>query len=500
MSRTRKSAWNLSTGLLLTVLGLGISIFSTPWLLHWLGTERFGAYRVLLDWGGYIALFELGLSGALVARLAVAQGKGDQAAMRGLIAAGLRLYGRVTLLMAAAGLVWVVVLPRLISLDSVGRWELRMAGLVSLAGLLLTPLMVFRSVAESRQRGYVVSLLLTVQSVLTTALLLATAWAGWGLIGQCLATVSAQLFLALALLWEGLRNNPGVLREPAKPETTRDLWALNWPTFAFNLSGRVGLLTDNIIVAWSLGSVAVAPFYLTQRLASLALAQLQGVGNATWAGLVELHAQGREEVFRHRLLELTRLVSGLGVCVLGPIAAYNHHFVARWVGAGNFAGEAVGVLACVNVWFWAVFSLWGWPISGTGNIARWMPYAMVSSAVNLIVSLIATTTLGLIGPLVGTLTAFMLVQVWGMTRVLGQLFALSPGELWRHAVQPLWWGGAYAVGLWWWAHRHTPQGWIELLLEMALAGLGGLCLWWLVGCNAEVRRVWMGRLQVAVER
>jgi O-antigen/teichoic acid export membrane protein len=500
MSRVYKSAKILSSGLLFTLVTLGVGIFTTPWLLHWLGSERFAVYRVLLDWGGYLMLFEFGLGGAMGARLAVAHSKGDQATTRGLIATGLRLYGGVTLLMVAAGVIWVVFLPNLITLDAIGRVELRAAGVASLIGLAFTPFTVFRNVAESQQRGYVVSLLLTIQSLLTTATLLITAWAGWGLVGQCLATAAAQLFFALCLLRDGLKNNPGVLRENAQSEISRDLWSLNWPTFIFNISGRVGLLTDNIIVAWSLGSTAVAPFYLTQRLAGLALSQLQGVGNATWAGLVELYAQGQEDIFRRRLFELTSLVSGLGICLLGPIAAYNHHFVVMWVGAENFGGERIGLLACLNVWFWALFSLWGWPISGTGHIARWTPYALLSSAVNLAVSLVATSLFGVTGPLLGTLVAFVLIQSWAMARVLSALFSISPVELWRRAIGPLWWGGPYIATLWWWAQIHTPHGWLELAVEGALAGFGGLCLFWLVGCSAETKRLWVGRLQLAVER
>lgn len=500
MSRVYKSAKILSSGFLFTIVTLGVGIFTTPWLLHWLGSERFAIYRVLLDWGGYLLLLEFGLGGAMAARLAVAQSRGDQATTRGLIATGLRLYGGVTLLMVAGGALWVVFLPNLITLDAVGRGELRAAGVVSLIGFALTPFTVFRYVAESQQRGYVVSLLLTVQSLLTTGLLLLMAHAGWGLVGQCLATAGAQVIFSLCLLRDGLKNNPGVLRENSRTEISRDLWALNWPTFLFNISGRVGLLTDNIIVAWILGSKVVASFFLTQRLATLALSQLQGVGNATWAGLVELYAQGQEEVFRRRFLELTSLVSGLGLCLLGPIAAYNHHFVVMWVGVENFGGEKIGLLACFNVWLWALFSLWGWPISGTGNIAGWTPYAVLSSVVNLAVSLIATAMFGLIGPLLGTLVAFLFIQSWGMARVLSALFSISPVELWRRALEPLWWGAPYAAALWWWAQIHTPHGWFELAVEGALAGLGGLCLFWLLGCNAETKRIWAGRLHFAFER
>ncbi len=79
-----------------------------------------------------------------------------------------------------------------------------------------------------------------------------------------------------------------------------------------NLCGRVSLLTDNIVVSGLLSPALVTPFVLTQRLTSLAQRELQTIGNASWAALAELSAQGRKDVFSRRLLELTRVVAVSG--------------------------------------------------------------------------------------------------------------------------------------------------------------------------------------------
>jgi O-antigen/teichoic acid export membrane protein len=500
MSRTKKSAWNFGSGLIFTAVSLAVGVFSTPFLLHWLGAEQFGAFRVLSDYGAYLVLLDLGLGGALSARLAVALGKKDAANTRELVAAGLRLYLIPTVLIALVGVLWIAVLPYLMADESIGSGRLRLAGLIFLIPMLLMPLLVFRWVVESEQRTYLITVLLTGQSLAMTILLVAAAWAGWGLLGQVAAVAVVQVGFNLAVCWLVLHRYPGIFRERPRPEVKRDLWSLNWPTFGFNLTGRVGLFTDNLVVAWALGPAAVAPFFLTQRLATIALAQLQGIGNATWAGLVELHAQGQDENFRARLLELTALVSSLSICALGPIAAYNHHFIARWVGEGNYAGDAVTLLACTNIWFWSVFSLWGWPVSGTGNIRKWVPYAIAGAALNLLVSIVGVLRFGLVGPLAGTLAGFVLVQSWAMTRVLGQLFGMKGSGLWRAALMPFIWGVPLVAGLWYIGHRHVPNGWLMLLGEMAAAGLLGLALWWVFGLPAERRSMWWGRVRIAVGR
>lgn len=495
MNRTQKSAWSVASGLLFTVISVSTWLLATPWLLYWLGSERFGAYKVLMDWIGYLALFELGLSGALMACLAPKVSKDDLSAVRSLLAAGLQAYYKVTLALLIGGAGLVIILPHVVSLEALRPRELRIAGLISLLPVLLTPLLVFRSLVEARQRNYIFSLLMTMQSILMTGLLLTTAWAGWGLPGQALATAVAQLPAVLILMWDGMRAYSGIWSTSPDPAAKKALWTLSRPTFIHSMTDRIGLISDNIIIAWMMGPVAVVPFYLTQQLGILAQSQLKGLSNATWAGLVELHSQGQSAVFRLRLLELTSTVSALGVAVLGPIAAFNHHFIALWVGSTVYAGDAVTVIACVNIWFWSIYSLWGWQLFGTGNIGRWVPYAVMFTMLNVTVSILGTSALGLVGPLLGTLLGFLLINSWALPRVLKQIFELSPWTLWRTALAPLTWGLLYTATLWLIARTHTPWGWLGLAMEMGVSGLGGLALWWTLSLNKDGRTQWKYRVR-----
>jgi O-antigen/teichoic acid export membrane protein len=498
MSRTRNSAWSVAGRLLFTVVSMSGTLFATPWLLRWLGSERFGAHKVLMDWAGYLALFELGLGGALMASLAPHVARGDASAVRRLLTAGLHAYFRVTLAMLVGGIGLVVALPYIVSREALSPQELRAAGLISLLPVLLTPLLVFRSLAEARQRNYLFSLLMALQSVLTTGLWLAAARAGWGLIGQSLATAVAQVPALLILLRDGTRAYGAIWPAPPDPAAGKELRALSGPTFLHNLTDWIGLISGNVIIAWLLGPVAVAAFYLTQQPAALAQFQLRGLGNATWAGLAELHARGQGAVFRLRLLELTGAVSGLGAALLGPIAAYNHHFIRQWVGPAAYAGDAVTVIACVNAWFWPLYTLWGWPLLGTGHIGRWVPYAAAFPLVTVPVSILGTRALGLAGPLLGTLAGFLVVNSWALPRVLRRVFTLPPGTLWRAALTPLRWGLLYAAALWLVARTHTPRGWPGLVIEMGAAVLGGLALWWTLSLDRDARIRWRYRLRSAL--
>ena len=250
--------------------------------------------------------------------------------------------------MLAGGLVLAAIITRLIRIAPAYHRDLAIATLIAISPPLLMPLSPLRRWPR-RISGYVVNVFLIAQNaaIATCAVLLARA--GWGITGQVVAvSIGAFLFGGL-LLGYAAQNYRRVMprhltRTPA--EANRQLWQLNTPTLLINICGRVGLLTDNIVIGSLLSASAIVPFFLTQRLAQLAVqSQLQAIGSATWAGLAELHARGERELFQARLIELTRTVVILGMCVLVPIVAYNRAFVRLWVGEDQFAGIVLTALA-----------------------------------------------------------------------------------------------------------------------------------------------------------
>jgi O-antigen/teichoic acid export membrane protein len=497
MTRTQKSAWSFASGLASLAVTVMIGFVTTPWIVAWLGRERYGAWRVLLDCFAYLGLLDLGLAGALMGLLGPALGSSDLLLTRRIVTSGLAIYLRVTVATLAAGVVLTLVLPWII--PHPGAAELRLAGAILLLSVVSTPALVYKMLAEARQQSYVVNAALLGQYLLITAGALAAAKLQWGLPGQAGAQTAGLLFAALILGWTGWRHSPPL--PAASYESMKSaLWKLNWPTLVFNLSGRISLLSDNIVVGWVLGPAVVAPFYLTQRLAALGQQQLQGMGNATWAALVELHQRGDMTAFRGRLLELSGLVSGLGLALLVPVAAYNRQFISLWLGPSAYAGDAITALACCNGWLWSIFSLWGWPLSGTGNIAAWMPYSVAFLVVNLGVSVAATFLLGMTGPLWGTLAGFLAVNLWAMPRVLKRAFGIEPGHLWAAAAKPLLFGAPYGTLVWFVARHFVANGWLSLGAQMAAAAFAGVALWWFTGIPSRERNLWRARLAVAAGR
>lgn len=493
MARTRRAALNYLTGVAQIAVAIAVGLWATPLILRWLGEERYGAYRAAQDWLGYVGLLELGLGGALVALLA--QAIRDTRRVSRVLAAGLRAYAAAGVVMAIAGVALVIAAPALVPVAAAERFDLRLGFAFGLAAILTLPLTAFRLLAEARQRSYFVNTLLAVQVICITLLSLGAACLGWGIAGQFLAAFIGTLPATALLTWHGLRSYRETLT-CLRGERHEDgsLWRLNWPTLAHTLGGRVSLFTDNIVIAMLLSPRVVTPFFLTQRLVVLAQGQLQGIGNASWAGLIELHAHGQHDAFRQRLLELTKLVTILGVAVMAPLAAFSRSFVTLWVGEPQFAGETIAILAAANGVLLAVFSLWGWVFSGAGRIAALVPLQLIGAAINLAVSVTATVIIGTPGPLLGTFAMYVGYTGWKLPLLLRREFAVPLRPLVNAVARPLAFGIPYAVALMWMAQTITLSTWLHLAAAMTLAALLFLVIAWTMALNAAERFVWRARL------
>ncbi len=353
---------------------------------------------------GYMSLLELGLGGAIGPLLAGAINRDDDRALHETVAASARAYSWVAIASIAIGLLMTPLIPWFApDLNPAQLADLKRAWKVQLVGfapLIFVPL---RSIFEARQLGYIVNLLLLGQSLLVTGMSLFLAWAGWGITGQAVALVAGNWAFSLTISTGALRSHPGLLRSmlsrPTTPETRRALRNLSLPALLLNLSGRISVLSDELIISRMLGATRIPSFIYTQKLAQMGQMILQSVGGASWAALAQLHAHGDLETLNRRLVEMTPQIVVLGVVGLVPVVAYNRAFVRLWLPhLSEYGGDAVIVLAAVNAVLLATQSLWCWCFVATGKIRLLLPISIAATIVNLVASVLATPFTGLPGP------------------------------------------------------------------------------------------------------
>ena len=497
---SRRSLKNYITGIFTQVIGLSISIFSTPLLLLWLGEERFGIFRAASDLGGYIGLLELGIGGSVMAVLASAVAQEDRSKISLSVGTSIKAYLQITGLMLLGTVVIGLLLTNIVKVPYFLHEELKLGYWIGAIAIVFLPLTPFRILADASHRSYFTSYLFFGQSLIITSISLLLAWSKWGIPGQYLAILAGAIFAQTILCWDGLKkysNSFGSVFNANKEdqiEISNKIWQLNFPTLLWNFSGQIAFLADNLIISFYLGSAAVVPFFLTQRLIVICQSQLQGIGNATWAGLADLYHKNEIERFNHNAIKLTRFVSILGFGAMTVVGSYNPNFIGLWLGNARFAGEGVNLLAVINGFLMGILSLWGWLFTGTGHVRQGLPPLLLGALLNLAISLIFTPIIGITAPLLGTFLGFF-PSFWAYPILLNQIFGISIKKLLQALSKPFIVGIPYACLIWWIAQSHTPWGWIGLGAEMAISGLCYLILAWFSILTVSDREEWTNRLR-----
>jgi Na+-driven multidrug efflux pump len=255
-SRASRATFTYAAMLLFTLVTTFTGLFFAPWVIEWLGEERYGATRVLFEYAAYLSLLDLGLGGALLPLLSRALAGRDARALQDVMAAGLRLYAIVTAVVLVVGFSALPWLPRLIRVQPSLHGDLRWAWTLTILSYLCLALAPFRALMESEQRGYISNGLMSLQALGVAFLSLLFAALGLGIAGQSLAVGLAVVLMSLALAAITLRRHPDCLRglrRPPDPEASAALRGLSGPTLMVNVAGRVSLLSDNLIAGLVLG-------------------------------------------------------------------------------------------------------------------------------------------------------------------------------------------------------------------------------------------------------
>ncbi len=491
MSRSTRTIRTLASIYGLTAVGVAIAFIATPTLLGLLGEERFGAIRVLTDWFGYIALLQVGISGAISPLLANVLSRQDPGEIGKVLVASARAYLRVARWMVLAGLAVTVVVTHLISVSPELTVELRIASALFCVGFVFLPLCVFWNLAEASQRGYFVNGFLATQSIVMTAAAIGLASTGWGLPGQVVATLLGNAVFAAGLVWFGWRRFPQTkhirwLSRDAAAEA--DLLTLKWPSLIFNLCNRLSIFSDAIILSLVIGPTVVVPYFLTQRLLILAGGYVTAFSSASWAGLAELYHQGEFDRLNVRIVQLTRFSTVLACGGLAATAVATPAFVRLWVGVKFFQDDGLVFLTTVFVLFQCPVAVWGWVINGTGNVRAIIPCMVAGAVVNVGISVLATRWVGPIGPAIGTAVQYGFVMTLWLPFLVRRITGVSLRALAVSVGGPVALGIPYGATLYGLALAYPPDEfpfpkwgqYLSLLAAMGVGTLGYLVVAWLL--------------------
>lgn len=438
-TRTSRAISGTLTSFLQCGLRIGLQAVLAPLVLHVAGQETLGAYSILMQVIGYLALVDLGFGVALSRYMAQAFGYDDRKERFGeIFTTGRTFYLASNTVVAFFAFILSTCVGSLFSLSGSVEAQARV-GLWVLAvwSILRTPLAVYGGALIATQNLAAANIISMVGNTLRLILSLGMVLLGFDLIGLMLSGVFAEAVTGLLQRWQYRKTYPGEEFGWGTP---------NWQLFREMLGFGIGYLlvtigvlltfsTDNLVVGYLFGGVTTSIYYTTQIPTFLLIALIWKVTDNAAPAFNELYARKDMERLRNAYYKLIKyglifsIGLGLGLLIL------NRTLITLWVGESQYAGDMMTISLALFAVGVVINHVNGTVLVAYGAVRLLSVISIVGGVCNLGLSLILGKILGLQGVMVAS--AVVVTISVGVLCFYGLSFMkINIFSLWRKAVLP----------------------------------------------------------------
>ncbi|RSK36052.1 lipopolysaccharide biosynthesis protein [Hymenobacter metallilatus] len=417
ISRTKSAFWGTVSTQAFTVISMVVSIVSTPLMVKYLDKDAYGLSIIFFQIVNYLALFDFGLSSAVIRNLALHRGDDEhnRLMVNRIMSTGVLVAAGFGLLVAVLGISLAPLLPKAYDL----RPELAAPAvpIVITLSLLVGGQFIQRGLGGiffAHHRQALIATPIFAVNLLTTGLTLLLLWRGVGLWTFVYANLFQLFGNGVVQVWLLRRYYPNVQIRPRfyDKALTHSMLGYGFFMFLHGLATQVILYTDRLVIGKVLSLALVAVFSLTVRIPEVGMNLLGRVTENALPAVAEIvvhEGPARARVYFHRMMLLIVVMS---LAAFWLMLALDEWFIRLWVGPDFFAGQQVLVLALI-IMVQQTITRTGVFFLNAKGIARPISFAaMVEAALNLALSITLGQMLGMSGILLGTILAALLTSVW----------------------------------------------------------------------------------------
>ncbi len=339
----------------LSALGSGLPavalVLSVPYLLHHLGSERFGLVTLILAVLAYTAALNLGLGKAVTQRVARSLAEGDHEEVVGptvwtatVAQVGLGLLGGAVIVGISSPLVDLMDFTESIHDEAV--WSIAALGIVIpfiLAGT------TFRGLLEATGMFGRVNAVAATSGALLYGLPVAVVASGYGVIGIVLSMVAGRILTSLAYMLLALSAYPGLSRRVRfSPPRLRGLIAFGGWVAISDVIFPMFTYLDRFLVGAMAGMQHLAAYAIPQEIINrlwLVPSSLTAAVFPAVSGLkASEHRQEISRIYAHSLrLLILAVFPGAAILVL-----FSHEILSLWIGS-EMADKSANLLRIFTI-------------------------------------------------------------------------------------------------------------------------------------------------------
>lgn len=429
-------------GLILTAIGVVVSLLQFSILLRRLPLEMAGIWMLFTNLGGYVLFLDLGLSPTLGREISFAAGDPEltdtaravriETLIRSCTAIVAMLAVVVALLGAAGGWGYLrTVVPAELASTTRPAWFVYIAG----AALNLVGEGWFAGI-YGLGRVFNEKIIRSVGALLGLLFMTIAIFSKTGFMGLAIAYLLQSLCVLVIVRIALSRLTPHAARGSFDLHTIRRLIAPSLKYAATMLGGILILQTDNIIIASILGPAAIPNYQAVAKIVTILMTLSMMLVMTSMPIASQAHAR-RDTPAMIELLRRNLHVS-LGVMViLGSfVACFIDRFLAAWLGPNHFVGFPIVWVLLTVMLLEVHHQSMAAATMATGRIVFLAP-ALIAGGLNIFISIVLARHFGLIGVVFGTMIAQVTTNNWYAPWYTMRLFKISFLQHVRTVVLPV---------------------------------------------------------------
>jgi O-antigen/teichoic acid export membrane protein len=403
-------------------VSLAASLVTVRLTLDYLGQERYGMWMTISSTITMFGIADFGMSNGLINHVATALGKGDRTTARKVISSAL---GILTLIALAMGALLLVLYPflnlaRLFNVHSPLALREAAPTFLALAGCFLVslPLGVIRGTQNGMQDGALTNLWVLTGTIASLLCLLGVMHLHGGLpllvLGLTAPPLIALLVNGFFMFTSGKRD---LIPSPKVMDwaTCQNLLHTGGLLFVIQVAIAIGMQSDNIVIAQIMGASAVALYAVPAKLFNTVNSILIMLSASLWPAYAEALARNDRAWIRRTFRRVTIAGTISTVVIAGGLVLFGRQIIAAWVGPKLVVSESVLLVFGLQCIVYAYLQPVGFLLNGLSRyrIQAWC--AALMAILNLALSILFVKHFGILGAVLGTTVAQVVVQVIPLT-------------------------------------------------------------------------------------
>lgn len=476
-------------------VNLVLSFFIAPITVNALGNVYYGIWTLLMQFTGYLWLFDFGVRESVVKYVAQYHASGDRDQVSLTVRTALSIYGLVAVLAMIGVIGLTIALPYAFNIPPEAVSTARIAAFLTGATIAQSFVFnVFVGIVIGLQQYYRLTTAALIFTFLRTGLIYVLLVNGQGIVALAAVQFLMSCLFSVVIYRVCRQELPYLSVRPLRPPREAALKLLNYGKFvlAANIGDKIVFGTDSIVIATFL-PVSYLTFYaiggsLIEYFRSF-IGSMSSVINPLASSLEALN-DGKLLSRLFIAAAKAAVVLGLPVCI--GFIILGERFISLWMGP-EFGPQAGQVLAILAVGYIAglPYRTMSAVLYGMGK-HHYVAYSrLVEGAVNLALSIALIKSFGLAGVAFGTALPHIIVVVFYLPSIMPKLLPLSLREYYSWVyMRPMIASVPFVVLCWLIEHVLAPS---NLLVFMAsvLAALVAYAIpcWYFVLVDDERQRV-----------